>query len=409
MQRQLKYGREGVVELDFPSDTKVASGPLNADPISDVAAAVTAALCEPLGYPQLRECVVPGDRVAIALDDCIPHATAVLSGVLHELSQAGVDLDNCCVVCSAGYERRIEALSKAMPDWAEPVEFTLHDPANTNQLSYLAASEDGRPIYFNRNIGDADFVVPIASIRPENAHDCFGVHSGLFPSFADLESQQRFFAREVDISPKRRQACQKDADEAAWLLGIQFTVQIIPGSGSSILHILAGQYDEVYRHGRTLSDAAWSFAPDEPAELVLAAIEGGADQQSWSHLGRALETACRLVSENGKIVLCTDLASDPGPALKMLSSGVSELDTMLNELVMTPSADSPQAAVVAVARERARIFLLSQLGSEVVEDLGIAFVASPDEINNLLRGHKSCLLLPNAHQVAVADSISTSG
>ena len=86
---------------------------------------------------------------------------------------------------------------------------------------------------------------------------------------------------------------------------------------------------------------------------------------------------------------------------KSLAKDIAEL----NKSPATPKFGASPAAVVAMARERARIFLLSELQADQVEDLGMAFVESPGEIKNLLRGHQTCTLLPNAHQVSVIEPL----
>ena len=50
----------------------------------------------------------------------------------------------------------------------------VHDPAHRDSLSYLAASSDGRPIYIHRAIHDADLVVSIGCLRPDDARAISG-------------------------------------------------------------------------------------------------------------------------------------------------------------------------------------------------------------------------------------------
>jgi hypothetical protein len=55
--------------------------------------------------------------------------------------------------------------------------------------------------------------------------------------------------------------------------------------------------------------------------------------------------------------------------------------------------------------QRARVYLLSRLDEDVVESLGVAFVACPEEVARLASHHDSCILLQNAHHAVatVAD------
>ena len=115
----------------------------------------------------------------------------------------------------------------------------------------------------------------------------------------------------------------REVDRAAWLLGVNFTIQLVPAAGDGILHVVAGQSDAVRRRGRQLYDAAWTWAVARRASLVVAAIEGGHAQQTWDNFGRALDSARTLVEDGGAIAVCCDLAAGPGPAVQHLAAARS--------------------------------------------------------------------------------------
>ena len=83
---------------------------------------------------------------------------------------------------------------------------------------------------------------------------------------------------------KRRRA---EADEVAWLLGLQLCVQVIAGPGDSVRHILAGLLPPVLEAGLPLAEAAWSQEFPHRAALVVAAIGGREAEQTWDSFGRA--------------------------------------------------------------------------------------------------------------------------
>src|SRR6476660_2832050 len=80
------------LDLEIPEECLVGAwhGPPGVDR-SEVAGLVRAALDDPRGYPPLAQCVVPGDRVAIALDAALPAAGPVLDAVCRTLKEAGGD------------------------------------------------------------------------------------------------------------------------------------------------------------------------------------------------------------------------------------------------------------------------------------------------------------------------------
>ncbi|HVT30454.1 MAG TPA: hypothetical protein VHE81_20760, partial [Lacipirellulaceae bacterium] len=66
----------------------------------DAMAATVAALAEPIEFPPLAAGIVPGDRVAIAVDGAIPCVGEIVLGAKKSLEAAGVEPESISVVAS---------------------------------------------------------------------------------------------------------------------------------------------------------------------------------------------------------------------------------------------------------------------------------------------------------------------
>src|SRR4051794_24015920 len=64
----------------------------------DPAAAMIEALAAPLEFPPLSAGIVPGDRVAIAMDSAVPSLAKVLRGAFDFLQRAGIEPADISVV-----------------------------------------------------------------------------------------------------------------------------------------------------------------------------------------------------------------------------------------------------------------------------------------------------------------------
>jgi nickel-dependent lactate racemase len=220
----------------------------------------------------------------------------------------------------------------------------------------------------------------------------------LFPTFADDQTQKRFRAPRSSTSPAQLKRRRDEADEAVWWLGTRLTVQVIAGSGDSILHVLAGEESIVIEQGQQLCEQVWSHPLPKRASLVVAGIGGGPDQQTWENFARALSAALRAVDDDGTVVICSELNGLPGPALRRLGNAASP-EAARRAICQDHTADALPAWQLAAARDRVRVCLLSQLDEDVVEDLGVTPVGREDEIARLGRQHQSCILLANAQRV----------
>ena len=275
-----------------------------------------------------------------------------------------------------------------------------HDPSNRRDLAYLAASEGGQPILLNRLLTDADVVLPVGCTQREPAAGYFGIHTTIYPEYSDQHTQARFRKRDRFIGNGHHRELQQEVNHVAWLLGVNFSIQVVPAAGDGILHVLAGQSDVVRRQCRELYRAAWNRSVAHRVKLAVAAIEGGPQQQTWENLGRVVESAARLVEDDGAIAVCCDLAIAPGPAVQRLVRATSR-EEAVRQIRRENHRDAVPALQLARALESNRIFLLSRLDPGLVEDLEMIPIAGPAELERLIQRNSPCLVVANAARAMV--------
>src|SRR2546428_12699881 len=101
--------------------------------------------------------------------------------------------------------------------------------------------QQGRRLYLNRTVVDADQTVVVT----RRAYDCVTGYSGgaaaLFPALSDEATRQHLRGHLSLAAPGGEPwKHQREAAEAAWLLGVPFLVQVIEDANGEILHILGG-------------------------------------------------------------------------------------------------------------------------------------------------------------------------
>lgn len=399
----LRYGVDATVRLDLSPQALVANCDApRGTPLADLTDATRHALAAPLNFPPLAQAVVPGDHVAIAVDHSVPQQAVIVAAVVETLLAAGITPAAITVVRTMADigSHGVDPLALVDPAIRSDIQLETHNPATRDHLSYLAASHEAKPIYINRFIQEADLVVPIGCLRLDDSLGYFGIGGGLYPTFSDEKSLERYRAPRSNDSAVQRKRLRKETEDVSWLLGVTLTVQVVPGAGEDVLHILAGDTASVIREGTRLCQEAWSFVVPERASLVVAAIEGDPSQQTWENVGRALSAASRAVRDDGAIALCTALDERLGPALQQLAH-TDDLHGALRQIAKERPSDVLPATQLAHALERNKVYLLSRLDDSVVEELGIAAVESPEQIARLATRHESCIVLANAqHCVA---------
>jgi len=397
----LRYGADASIRLELPPEVLVANCDApRGDPLTNVHEATTRVLLDPLDFPSLSLAALPGDRVAIALEAGVPQVAAIVGSIVELLLAAGVAPTDITVLRT---EADLE-IATADPLGELPEEIRghigsqIHQPGSRDSLSYLGASTDAKPIYINRFIHDADLVVSIGCLRLSDSPGYYGVHTGVFPTFSDTASLDRYRSAKL-ASPAERKRLATLVDEVSWLLGVRFNLQIVPGAGDDVLHVLAGDAGAVARAGSQLCEDAWTYWVPHRANLVVATIEGDATQQTWDNVARALFATSHVVREEGAVAICTELAQRLGPGMQRIV-GDEDLDAVLSEIRQYHPSDALPAAELVQALQRGKVYLISRLDDELVEDLGISPIQS-EQVARLATRYGSCILLANA-QYAMA-------
>jgi nickel-dependent lactate racemase len=387
------------LEVDSGALLAVCDAP-RGRPLADVVAAVRDALAQPLDYPPLVQAVLPSDKVVVALDRGVPQASTIVAQTIAVVLSAGVNAQDITIV------RLQDDVDSGAPDPRGELPETLrhavncrvHDPRDRESLSYLAAAADSRPIYVNRAIHDADLVISIGVLRGADALAYHGINTGIFPAFSDADSFKRFRSLKATAAAHRGRL-QKQADEVGWLLGLRFTIRVVPAAAGRTLHVLAGDPNAVSRQGGRLCDQAWSCSVPEKASLVVATIEGDETQQSWENVARALAAAAHALDEDGSVVICSALSEPFGPALQRLVA-VDDLEGALSDIADEQPPDALVATQLVAALERGKVYLLSRLDDEGVEELGVLPVDDRG-VSRVVARHASCIVLGNAPYVQV--------
>ena len=399
MEAKLAYGRNAFLNLDLPEEKLFASyGPSAGEPLDDIVAAVAAAMLDPIGYPPLTQAVVSGDCIAIPIDPAVPQPQLLIAGLIGPLCEAGIAPADITVLSTSPVNDIQKDPRNELPEAiSKHVRLVIHDPHDRDELGFLATSADNQPIYLNRAIQDADVVLPIGCLRPQSSLAYHGIHTVLFPTYADAATMERYQKASNEDSDVARRRRAKESKEAAWLLGLNATIQVIPGAGNSILQILAGDPDKVAETGLHRVEAVHQHEVDQQAQLAVVAIDGDASQQTWENLARAVNAGLSAVVEGGIVAVCSEINTLPtaDSALKQLARE-EDVPSASHTIRGQHSADAVAAAQLLAAREQANLFLLSQLEEDVVSELGFAPVEEAADIDRLCNRCESCILISSA-------------
>lgn len=368
-------------------------------PLGAVRASAASAAEAPEDFPAISEAIVDGDDVVLAVDPNVPQVAEVIAGVIDALPHAR--LGQLAVVLSAESDAETaEEVRHAVGGdpgggWRTgdlgAIAVEVHDPADRETLGYLAANGEAEPIYLNRRLLDADLVIPVITARPAGSLDPSNLDGGIFPAFTDLDTQRRLRGETLAAAG----VDDREASEAAWLLGIQVVVAVVPTADARAARVLVGTPQGIRRAAEHQIEAAWRRDVSRKASLVFACLDGDHQQQTWDNVARALHVARHLVQPGGTIVVTSRLGQRTGKSLRRLA-GNETFEKMLQRIRKDRGREALAASLLLELRQEGRVLLLSDLPAEEVESLGIGAVESTDQLLRLAESHDSCAIIRSA-------------
>jgi hypothetical protein len=134
---------------------------------------------------------------------------------------------------------------------------------------------------------------------------------------------------------------------------------------------------------------------EDKFELVVASIDGDREQQTWDNVARILFIAENYLAADGKIAILTELDHKPGAPFRWLASNDQD-ESIEQHLLKSHHPQALPAIEIFRSRSRHRIYLMSSLAREIIEELEVGALDSIDELEHLVSSSKTCLVLSGA-------------
>jgi len=344
--------------------------PASVAPIADSNAAIARALDAPLGLPPLAECVRPGQRVLILSDDntrSTPTAR-ILPVVLERLRRAGVRAQDIEILIAAGTHRPMtdaEITLKLGVDVAAQYRVTRHECHNPAALYHAGVSREGIPVWLNRRVREAEFVIGIGNVVPHPHVGWSGGAKILCPGVAGAETVAAFHRVGIedptnhlgrDDAPAR-QSLEALADAA----GLHFVINTVLTSNHRLHRIFAGQPRQAQIAARQASREVYGVPVRQRYDIVIANAYP-AFLEFWQ-AGKGIFSADLILKPGGSIIL---IAPCPEGIGVTHPKQTEYLGLALNELqrqLLAGDMEDPIAAAVCVKvkhiQQRARVAIVS--------------------------------------------------
>lgn len=338
------YGQEKVT-VEVPEQNLIGViEPREVDIPQDEMAIMQDAILNPIGLPPLRELALPGQRVAIVVDDNTrPTPTGkMLPLILAELEQAGVRDEDITIVFALGAHRQQTPEEQSQLVGAEAIaryHVCDHNCYDQSQLSYLGNTTSGIPVRVNHFVARADLRILTGLIKPHCQAGYSGGGKAILPGVSSIETIIADHNYEAIIHPKAiygvidGNPMRSTIEDAAQLLAPCFIMNVILDRDKHIVGAVAGDMIKAHRAGVRELDRFVRVPVPEVADIIVAGCSHPSSVNMYQAASAA--TICTrlirpIVKRGGVIIVaapCPEGISD-GPFYQLVREAATAQDVI---------------------------------------------------------------------------------
>jgi hypothetical protein len=339
--------------------------------------AISQVLEHPLDYPGLAELAYDGDCVVIALQGATKDTIDLLRAIVEQMNRGREEPISITLLTDPFTASQLDL--SALPE----LSLVIHDPDAENQFACLAVGVNDQPLYVHRLLFDADVVIPVGCLGPQQdltVDDC------IFPFFGRRDNLNSF----AEQAAADRRADVRHVNDQ---LGTFFAIQLVLGPGDAVQAILAGERQAVLEAARQRLANDWAVTVKATADLVVATLESQTSEQSWDDFAQALINVVPCCDVAAPIVICSQLKRTPPRETRaaMVDPLPAAEKKTVNRLVQLRQIMSEHP-----------VFLSSNLTQAEVEEIGLGYLSATDELRRLAEKSTRSLFLRDAHKCHIS-------
>jgi lactate racemase len=256
------------IQLDFPAGWSLTyHWPRTPPPLTD--SQIVQSLENPVGQSRLRDLCRGKCRPVVLVDDVNrpTPAARIMPVLLREFEAGGISPQQVTIVMargSHGSPRRESMLLKVGTEAASSCRLLIHDPYR--HTTKLGRTSFGTPVYVNKEVLAADFVIGIGGVYPNNTAG-FGGGAKLALGVLDIRVISYLHNKHSSVgwgsvSPENN--FRKDIEEIARMIGLRSMITCHVNGKRELVRVRCGDYSLYYEE--EVAFAREAFLAPKPAE-----------------------------------------------------------------------------------------------------------------------------------------------
>jgi len=285
-------------------------GPKAVPPVSDLPAAVRAAIRSPVGSLTLPELVAQSGTTTVILVDDATRSTPqslILPVLLDELNVAGVPDNEITALIARGTHRPMTE-AECVARFGEEVMARIRvvnlsqDPA---QFVDLGVTPMGVPMQVSRRYVESDLSIAVGNIIPHMYAGWAGgakmIQPGVSSPLTTGKTHLMAGPCVFDILGKVDNPVRREMEQIAIKSGLKFIVNVVLNRDGGVVAVVAGDVVEAHRAGVEIAHPIYTVELEERPDIVAAGSHP-ADRDLWQGF-KPLNNCGMLVKDGGTLIL----------------------------------------------------------------------------------------------------------
>jgi lactate racemase len=372
---ELPYGHKTLTASVPAANLQAILTPKESLDTTDEATLLREALKKPIGTPQLRDMVRPGQKVVIITSDLTRPCPSerLLPPILDELASAGVPDSDVTVVIALGLHRAMtesEIETAVGSDIFKRVRVVNHDPQGCVKLGVTLA---GTPVEFFRPVVEADFRICVGNLEFHYFAGYSGGAKAILPGCASRATVNANHAMMVRPEAKAARLAgnpvRADIEEGVAMLGVDFILNAVVDVQHRIVAAVAGDVLAAHQRGCEMVADRGLVTIERQADIALVSAGGYPKDVNLYQAQKALDNSAYAVRDGGIIILAAECPEGLGN--KTFESWLAEAcspDDMLERIQQEFVLGGHKAAAIAAVLKRKKVYLVSAFPDELVRD-----------------------------------------
>ena len=238
----------------------------------------------------------------------------------------------------------------------------------------MGVTSRGTPVDIVREVAEADLRICLGNIEFHYFAGFSGGAKAIMPgvsTFAAIQANHRFMVRDEAAAGRLEgNPVREDMEEAGRICPGDFLVNVVLDEHKRIVRAVAGDMVEAHREGCRFLENMYRRPIRERADIVVVSQGGAPKDLNLYQTQKALDNAKYAVKDGGIIILVGSCREGMGqPVFERWMREASSPEDLVERIQKDFRLGGHKAAAIALVRERAKIFLVSEMDPGLVRSI----------------------------------------